>query len=318
MSPVRRDNRFAIEGRGLLLTALLLSALLLSARAVQGQTPILDWQVLLADPDPVELTELAGQYERAIGYRRDYGRARQLYCAAARLGHLRAQRRLAWMYANGLGAPRDTDLAAAWLEVAAANGDLKARRFLAFVGEPVVRRKPRCTYESRFDAHAIAMIFGQDWDATTDQERQQIASWVRRLAPDYGLDPNLILAMILTESNFNPRARSPANALGLMQLIPSTANRFGVKDRADPIQNLHGGMAYMRWLLSFFQGDLRLSLAGYNAGEHAVEKYLGVPPYHETQNYIRKVMLAYGRDAHPPIEPVVEPSKVMPSPKKKR
>lgn len=312
---MRRDSRLAVKGRGLLLTVLLLSALLLSARAVQGQAPILDWQVLLADPDPVELTELAGQYERAIGYRRDYGRARQLYCAAARLGHLPAQRRLAWMYANGLGAPRDTDLAAAWLEVAAANGDLKARRFLAFVGEPVVRRKPRCTYESRFDAYAIATIFGLDWDAASNMqspERQQIVSWVRRLAPDYGLDPNLIMAMIQTESNFNPRARSPANALGLMQLIPSTANRFGVRDRADPVQNLHGGMAYMRWLLSFFGGDLRLSLAGYNAGERAVEKYLGVPPYPETQNYIRKVLRTYGRDSHPPIKPVVEPSEVMP------
>ena len=309
------NNRYVIGGKVLLLTALLLSAI-----AAYGQiaTPILDWQVLLADPDPVELTELASQYERAVGYRRDYGRARQLYCAAARLGHLPAQRRLAWMYANGLGAPRDTDLAAAWLEVAAANGDLKARRFLAFVGEPVIRRKPRCTYESRFDAYAIATIYGQDWDATINPERQQIASWVRRLAPDYGLDPNLILAMIQTESNFNPKARSPANALGLMQLIPSTANRFGVKDRADPIQNLHGGMAYMRWLLSFFGGDLRLSLAGYNAGERAVEKYLGVPPYRETQNYIRKVLHAYGRDNHPPIEPVVQPSDVMPSTQTKR
>ncbi len=312
MSAQCRNNRHPIGGRVFLLTTLLLCAV-----AVYGQlaTPILDWQVLLADPDPAELTDLASQYERAIGYRRDYGRARQLYCAAARLGHLPAQRRLAWMYANGLGAPRDTDLAAAWLEVAAANGDLKARRFLAFVGEPVVRRKPRCTYESRFDAYAIATIFGLDWDASiimNSPERQQIASWVRRLAPDYGLDPNLILAMILTESNFNPKARSSANALGLMQLIPSTAARFGIRDRADPVQNLHGGMAYMRWLLSFFGGDLRLSLAGYNAGERAVEKYLGVPPYPETQNYIRKVLRAYGRDSHPPIKPVVEPSEVMP------
>jgi soluble lytic murein transglycosylase-like protein len=124
--------------------------------------------------------------------------------------------------------------------------------------------------------------------------------------------------MILTESNFNPRARSSKNALGLMQLIPSTAARFGVRDRADPIQNLHGGMAYMRWLLSFFGGDLRLSLAGYNAGERAVEKYLGVPPYRETQNYIQKVLRAYGRDSHPPIKPVVEPSEVMPLTQTKR
>ena len=77
-------------------------------------------------------------------------------------------------------------------------------------------------------------------------------------------------------------------------------------------------MAYMRWLLSFFGGDLRLSLAGYNAGERAVEKYLGVPPYRETQNYIRKVLRAYGHDSHPPIKPVVEPSEIMPLDQTKR
>ena len=89
-----------------------------------------------------------------------------------------------------------------------------------------------------------------------------------------------------------------------MQLIPSTAARFGVKDRSNPVQNLHGGMAYMRWLLSFFKGDLRLSLAGYNAGEGAVERYRGVPPYPETQRYIKKVLKAYGRDDHPAVEPM--------------
>jgi soluble lytic murein transglycosylase-like protein len=294
----------------------LAAVLLLCATTGQGTTPVLDWQALLTDPDPEELTDLAGQYERAIGYRRDYGRARQLYCAAARLGYLPAQLRLAWMYANGLGAPRDTDLAAAWLQVAAANGDLQARKFLAYVGEPGVERKPRCTYESRYDAYAIATLPGKDWVGgvnTDTPERKQIASWVRLLAPEYGLDPNLILAIIQTESNFNPRARSPMNAQGLMQLIPETAARFGVRDTTNPMQNLHGGMAYMRWLLSFFQGDLKLSLAAYNAGERAVEKYLGVPPYQETQNYIRKVIRAYGRDTHPPVEQVVEPSRLMPA-----
>jgi TPR repeat protein len=135
----------------LLVRCRVLLALLLLPGTVTGQdvTPVLDWQVLLADPDPVELADLASQYEHAIGYRRDYGRARQLYCAAARLGYMQAQLRLAWMYANGLGAPRDTDLAGAWLQVAAANGDLQARKFLAYVGEPGVTRKPRCTYESR-------------------------------------------------------------------------------------------------------------------------------------------------------------------------
>ena len=295
--------------------------LLLCTHAAVANTPVLDWQALLTDPDPEELRELAGQYERAIGYRRDYGRARQLYCAAARLGDMQAQMRLAWMYANGLGAPRDTDLAAAWLQVAAASGDLTARKFLAYVGESGVSRKPRCTYESRYDSYAIATIPGLKAGVgvnTSSPERAQIATWVGLLAPEYGLDPNLVLAIIQTESNFNPRARSPKNAQGLMQLIPATAARFGVKDRTDPIQNLHGGMAYVRWLLSYFQGDLRLTLAGYNAGERAVEKYLGIPPYPETKNYVRKVIRAYGRDSHPPIEPVVAPSRVMPSPVRNR
>ena len=142
--------------------------------------------------------------------------------------------------------------------------------------------------------------------------RELIAYWVRKLAPEYGLDPNLIMAIIQAESNFDPGARSHANALGLMQLIPATAARFGVRNRADPVQNLHGGMAYMQWLLSFFDGDLRLSLAGYNAGEGSVVKYLGVPPYPETQNYVRKVVRTYGRNRHPPIEPVVRPTRFMP------
>lgn len=144
-------------------------------------------------------------------------------------------------------------------------------------------------------------------------DRRLIAHWVSQLAPAYGLDPKLILAVIQAESNFNPGARSPANALGLMQLIPATAARFGVRDRADPVQNLHGGMAYLRWLLSFFDGDIRLSLAGYNAGEGAVLKYLGIPPYPETQHYVRKVMRLYGRNRHPRITPVVKPTRFMPS-----
>ncbi|GMQ86875.1 MAG: hypothetical protein BMS9Abin08_0073 [Gammaproteobacteria bacterium] len=304
--------------------------LLVCMSRAQSSTPVLDWQVLLDDPDSVELMELASQYEHARGYRRDYGRARQLYCAAARLGYQPAQLRLAWMYANGLGAPQDKDLAGAWLRVASANGDLQARKFLAFLGDPLVARKPRCTYESRFDAYAIAAIPGEkdssvryratafDFsgpgyaDGRGNPTFKQIVSWVRSLAPDYGLDADLVLAIIKAESNFNPRARSPKSAHGLMQLMPSTAARFGVRDITNPVQNLHGGMAYLRWLLDFFRGDLQLALAGYNAGEKAVEKYLGIPPYRETQAYVRKVIRTYGRRHHPRVEPVVEPSQVLP------
>ena len=155
-----------------------LAGLLLSvplSASAQQLVPTLDWHELLTDPDPVRITALARRYERAEGYRRDYGRARQLYCAAARLSHPPAQMRLAWMYANGLGAPRDTDLAAAWLEVAAASGDLKARRYLAFVGAPNVKREPRCTYESRYDAYAIADVWGESGLYLNTPEREQIA-----------------------------------------------------------------------------------------------------------------------------------------------
>ena len=121
----------------------------------------------------------------------------------------------------------------------------------------------------------------------------------------------MVLAVIKAESNFNPGARSPANAVGLMQLIPATAARFSVPDRTNPLQNIRGGMAYLRWLLSFFDGDLSLALAGYNAGEGTVVKYLGVPPYPETQNYVRRILKTYGRNTHPPIKPVAKPTRFM-------
>ena len=94
---------------------------------------------------------------------------------------------------------------------------------------------------------------------------------------------------------------------GLMQFTSSTAASIGIKDPTDPLQNLNGGMAYIRWLLAFFDSDLRLSLASYHAGEDAVEKYGGVPPYPKTQSYIEEVLRAYGRDTHPPIDPMVKP-----------
>ena len=86
-----------------------------------------------------------------------------------------------------------------------------------------------------------------------------------------------------------------------MQLIPQTAKRFGVRDIHNPVQNLHGGMAYLRWLLAYFKGNLEYALAGYNAGEGAVKRYRGIPPYRETKDYVRKVIRTYGRRTHPEI-----------------
>jgi len=110
----------------------------------------------------------------------------------------------------------------------------------------------------------------------------------------YGVDPVLIYAQMHTESSFKRMAISPAGARGLMQLMPATAVRFGVKNIFDPQQNIEGGVRYMRFLLDAFNGDVTLALAGYNAGEGAVLKYgRRIPPYHETQEYVRKISQRY-------------------------
>jgi soluble lytic murein transglycosylase-like protein len=120
-----------------------------------------------------------------------------------------------------------------------------------------------------------------------------IADRVERLAPSYGLDPALVLAIIRAESAFDPTALSPKQAKGLMQLTPETALRFGVPDAFDAAQNLHGGMSYLRWLLDRFDGKTNLALAAYNAGEGAVLRHGGVPPFPETLDYVAKVSRYY-------------------------
>ena len=120
-----------------------------------------------------------------------------------------------------------------------------------------------------------------------------IARLVANMAPNHGLDPDLVLAVIRVESAFDPRAVSVRDARGLMQLIPDTARRFGVRDSFDPRQNVQGGMKYLRWLLDMFDGDLEKALAGYNAGENRVERYNGVPPFPETREYIARLRRLY-------------------------
>jgi len=109
---------------------------------------------------------------------------------------------------------------------------------------------------------------------------------VQRIAAEHSLPPQLIHSVIKVESNYDPHAVSSKGALGLMQLIPSTARRFGVSDAFNPIQNIQGGAKYLRYLLDLFDGSYPLALAAYNAGEAAVTKYGGIPPYAETQNYV--------------------------------
>ncbi|HNY39857.1 MAG TPA: lytic transglycosylase domain-containing protein [Bryobacteraceae bacterium] len=120
-------------------------------------------------------------------------------------------------------------------------------------------------------------------DQTTD-----VGAIVERTAALHGVDPALVHSVIAVESGFNPLAVSPKGAQGLMQLIPATARRFGVTDSFDAKQNIEAGVKYLRYLQDMFQDD-KLALAAYNAGEGAVMKYGGVPPYRETEQYVRKV-----------------------------
>ncbi len=121
------------------------------------------------------------------------------------------------------------------------------------------------------------------------------ANSIRKVAHTVGLEPALIYAVVQAESAFDPNAVSPKGAVGLMQLMPATARRYGVENRRDPVQNLHGGARYLRDLLMEFR-DLRLALAAYNAGENAVRKYgNSVPPYAETQQYVKRVQRFYQR-----------------------
>jgi soluble lytic murein transglycosylase-like protein len=118
-----------------------------------------------------------------------------------------------------------------------------------------------------------------------------------------GVDPRFIHAVIQQESNYDPDALSPAGARGLMQLMPGTAKRFDCDDTKDEACNVEAGTKYLAWLLKRFNGDVKLALAGYNAGEGAVDKYQGVPPYPATQNYVNKIVANYGKTYHPILEP---------------
>ena len=125
----------------------------------------------------------------------------------------------------------------------------------------------------------------------------EISNLVDKTADRMQVDPKLVHAVIQVESGYNPRAVSSKGAQGLMQLMPSTAERFGVQNSFNPKQNIEGGISYLKYLLVLFGGNVPLSVAAYNAGEHAVMRKGGIPPFTETVNYVHRVTNIYGSHA---------------------
>ncbi len=226
------------------------------------------------------------RYELGIGVAQDLRRAVSLYCTAAAKGDALAAYRLGRVYAKGgAGVRRNEAVAAAWFRRSAAQGATYAVGMLGLAGS-LPRVEPVCWPSSTGSGSGrLARV--------SAEERKAVELRVHSMAPRYGLDPGLVLAVIAAESAFDRQAVSPKGAQGLMQLMPQTASRFGVADAFDPEQNLHGGMTYLAWLLKQFPGRLDHAIAAYNAGEEAVEQYRGIPPYTETREYVRRVLGYY-------------------------
>jgi TPR repeat protein len=264
------------------------------------------------------LLERALTYERSVDEYEGEWQAAILYCEASRYGSAEGQYRLGMLYAFGKGVPANRELAASLFSISASQGHAEAQKMLETINMTTTRL-PKCVVEAVLPGRAPRpVVVPESTTANIDRQieglpdsKKWVVDLVYTLADWYQVDPKLVLSVITVESNFQIKAQSPKAAMGLMQLIPQTAERFNVKNAYDASQNIRGGLKYLRWLLSYYRGDVTLAVAAYNAGEKAVDRYKGIPPYAETRQYVKRVLELYERTTHPFDEKITDPSPLL-------
>lgn len=205
-----------------------------------------------------------------------------LYCQASRWGSTEGQYRLGMLYAFGQGVPANQAFAASLFSLAASLGHAQAHQMLDTI-QLTSAKLPACVNRDELpekapapppfyhdlpaDLHPGNGLSIEKYLLTLPSHKRWLIPLATTMSAWYALDPKLVLSMIAVESNFNTGAQSPKAAMGLMQLIPDTAERFNVRNAFDATQNLRGGMRYLRWLLSYYRGNITYATAAYNAGE---------------------------------------------------
>lgn len=235
-----------------------------------------------------------------------YWEAAKMYCEASRHGSIEAQYRLGMLYAYGKGVAKNRNYAATLFSSASRQGHHEAGSMLELINFSS-EVFPPCVEEDVLPekSHPADMVSAEEtigidhYISKLPKEQKWMIDLASTTAEWYEIDPKLVISVIAIESGFKEHALSNANAMGMMQLIPATAQRFNVKNAFNAAQNIKGGVRYLRWLLNYYLGDTELAIAAYNAGEKAVDRYKGTPPYKETRDYVQKFRSLYKAKTQP-------------------